>query len=324
MLIQELVPLGPQTTMRIGGKALYYSTIATEKDAEDAYAFSREKNIPLIVLGGGSNTIFADYVINALVVRIKADNMTMENSLHPRFGPEALQNRTVSSVAKSETPTSFVKIIVQAGKTLGSLLNDLAAHNLDMSALAGIPGTVGGAIFGNAGQGPNGVWTDAFVESVTAIIDGEWKTLKLDECDFRYRESKFKDISDDHSVIIWNAVLNVPSRPEDRVKAEIERLLKKRIETQPHIKTAGSCFKSFPDGTPAWQFIDKAGLRGVKIGGVQISEKHANFLLNVDNGTFEDALAIAKLIRNKVPSISGIEMRFYEHDGRIAHGRSCD
>ncbi len=290
MQIQDLIPLGPKTTMRIGGKALYYAEILTEKDVEDAYAFSREKNIPLIVLGGGSNTIFADDVINALVMRIK--------------------NET--------TVTDGNRVTVSAGKILGSLLNDLAAQNLDLSALTGIPGTLGGAIFGNAGQGATGIWIDSFVESVTVLIDGTWKTLTREECDFRYRESTFKDLAAKHSVIIWKAILKVPSRPAAEVKAEIERLLKKRIETQPHLKTAGSCFKSLPDGTPAWKLIDQAGLRGTKIGGIQISEKHANFLLNVEKGTFEDAVNATKIIRKKVPQIAGIEMRFFGGDGGIA------
>ncbi|NOS67272.1 MAG: UDP-N-acetylmuramate dehydrogenase [Candidatus Peribacteraceae bacterium] len=300
MIIQELIPLGPKTTMRIGGKALYYAEILTEKDAEEAYRFSREKNVPLIVLGGGSNTIFADEVINALVVRIKASLVTLPAP------PGATRD------------DSGALVTVEAGAILGSLLNELAAQNLDFSALTGIPGTLGGAIFGNAGQGAKGIWIDSFVESVTVLIDGKWKTLTREECEFRYRESKFKDLAKDHSVIIWSATLKIPTRSEPEVKAEIERLINKRIETQPHIKTAGSCFKSLPDGTPAWQLIEKAGLRGTKIGGIQISEKHANFLLNVEKGTFEDALAMTNLIQKQVPQISGIEMRLFASDGRIA------
>ncbi len=287
MTIQDLIPLGPKTTMRIGGKALYYAEILTEKDVEEAYAFAKEKNVPLIVLGGGSNTIFADEVINALVVRIKNDEMQINEN----------------------------RVTVSAGKILGSFLNDLAVKNLDLSALTGIPGTVGGAIFGNAGQGAKGIWIDSFVESVTAFVDGQWKIFSREECDFRYRESAFKEMTP--APIIWKATLRVPSRPEADVKAEIERLIKKRIETQPHIKTAGSCFKSLPDGTPAWQLIDAAGLRGTKIGGIQISEKHANFLLNVEKGTFEDAVKITGLIKEKIPEIAGIEMRFYDTEGRL-------
>ena len=303
MIIQELIPLGPKTTMRIGGKARWYAELVTKKDAEEAYAFAFDHHIPLIVLGGGSNTIFEDDTINVLVVRVKKDDVVIELNV-----------------------SEFTTIHIHAGKILGSLLNDLAAVNLDLSALTGIPGTLGGAIFGNAGQGPKGIWIDAFVESVTALVDGEWKTFTREECDFRYRESVFKDMADSvgaghvlppHTVIIWKVTLNVPSRPEVEVKAEIERLIKKRIETQPHLKTAGSCFKALPDGTPAWQLIEKAGLRGTKIGGIQISEKHANFLLNVEKGSFADARTMTSHIREKIPQIAGIEMRFFGSDGKI-------
>lgn len=287
MLIQELFPVGSKTTMRIGGKARYYADLATRADAEEAQRFAAEKNIALIVLGGGSNTVFADATIDALVVRIKADATRIEGAT----------------------------VTVEAGKILASLLNDLAKANLDLSALTGIPGTVGGALFGNAGQGPGGIWIGSFAESVTALVGGEWKTFSQEECDFRYRESKFKSM---HSApILWESTLRVPVKPEAEVKAEIERLLQKRFETQPHLKTAGSCFKALSDGTPAWKLVEAAGLRGKRIGGVQISKKHANFLLNVDKGTFADVRGIASLIRTEVPQIAGIEMRLYGEDGKL-------
>lgn len=292
--LQESISIGAKTTMRIGGVARYFAELQTREDVEQAVAFAREKQMPLIVLGGGSNTIFADGTVEALVVRLKNDKMTVDGNT----------------------------VKVGAGKILASLLVDLAKYNLDLSALTGIPGMLGGALFGNAGQGPKGIWLDAFVVNVTAYIDSEWKTLTREECNFRYRESVFKDkaSSSEPQVppIIWEATLTVPSRPEADVKDEIESLLKKRFETQPHLKTAGSCFKALPDGTPAWKLIDAAGLRGTKIGGIQIAEKHANFLLNVEKGTFKDAMTLTELIRKKVPEIAGIEMRFYGEDGKIA------
>lgn len=285
--IQDQVPVGPKTTMRIGGKARYYAEIKTREDVEEAWKFSQEKNIPLIVFGGGSNTVFADADINALVVRMKHDFLKVDGNV----------------------------VQVGAGKILGSLLNDLAKQNLDLSPLTGIPGTVGGAIFGNAGQGYGGIWIGNFVKHVTVFLDGQWRTLTRDECNFTYRESLFKDT--DTPPIIWEVELEVPSRPEAEVKTEIERLIKKRIETQPHLKTAGSCFKSTTDGTPAWKLIDAAGLRGHTQGGVQIAEKHANFLLNIDKGTFNDVVTISKLVMKKVPGIAEIEMRLYGEDGHI-------
>lgn len=299
MDLQERVPLGPKTTMRIGGAARWYGEPVTREDVEAAATFAHEKDIPLILLGAGSNTVFADGVIEALVVRIKADSMAINGN----------------------------RVTVKAGKILGSLLHELAEHGLDLSPLTGIPGTLGGAIFGNAGQGIGGIWIDAFVADVTAYVDEEWRTFARDECGFRYRQSVFKDLCNQQPVtsnqqrlppIIWEATLDVPSGDPATIAANIEALLQKRIETQPHLKTAGSCFKSLPDGTPAWKLIDAAGLRGHRIGGIEIAPKHANFLLNVEKGTYVDIKQIVETVKAKVPSPLEVEMRFIEGNGSMA------
>jgi UDP-N-acetylmuramate dehydrogenase len=240
--------------------------------------------VPLIVLGGGSNTVFADGTINALVARITASEVKIEGD-------------TVS---------------VWTGKNLATLVNELAEQNLDLSALTGIPGTVGGAVFGNAGQGPNGVWLDAFVQSVTVFVDGKWKTMSREDCRFSYRESVFKNMKG--SPVLWRTVLRVPKRAAKEIQADIGNILQKRIETQPHRKTAGSCFKAMGD-VPAWQLIDCAGLRGREFGGIQISEKHANFLLNTGKATFHDVENAIREIRTAVGKPLAVEMRLYFTNG---------
>lgn len=288
-MIQEMVGVGGKTTMRIGGKAHYYAEIKNRDDAEAAWAFAQERDLPLIVLGSGSNTVFTDDTIEGLVVRIKAEHTDVNGNI----------------------------VRVEAGKNLPMLINELAKQNLDLSPLTGIPGTVGGAIFGNAGQGPKGIWTDTFVREVTLYTGTAWETWSKEQCDFSYRESRFKH-GPAHSMIIWEAVLEVPTREKAEVEAEIQTLLKKRIETQPHVKTAGSCFKAI-GGTPAWKLIDAAGLRGHTIGGVQIAEKHANFLLNTGNATYADAKAIVEHVRKHVSEPLEVEMRFIENDGSLAY-----
>lgn len=287
-MFQEMVPVGTKTTMRIGGKAHYFAELATKDDIEAAEAFSSEKGIPLVVLGSGSNTVFSDGVVEALVIRVKNEEVTMEDGL----------------------------IRIGAGKNLAMLINELAKQDYDLSPLTGIPGTIGGAIFGNAGQGPKGIWIGSYVKEVTVFVENEWKVFSKDECGFDYRESRFKN-GPVHAPIIWEVVLEVPKGDRMIIEGTVQSLLQKRIETQPHIKTAGSCFKAVGE-TPAWKLIDAAGLRGMTIGGVQIAEKHANFLLNTGNATYEDAKKIVHEVKTKIHEPLDVEMRFIEEDGSLA------
>lgn len=286
-MIQEFVNIGGKTTMRIGGQAHYYAEPATKDDVEAAWAFAKEHEVPILVLGGGSNTVFADGVIEALVIRLKHEAVTVSGN----------------------------QVRVGCAKNLPMLINELGKQGLDLSPLTGILGTVGGAIFGNAGQGPTGTWIDTYVREVLVFQETEWRTYKREDCDFGYRESIFKH-GPEPRTIIWEALLEVPSRPATEIDAEIQTLLKKRIETQPHVKTAGSCFKAVGE-TPAWKLIDAAGLRGYKSGEVQIAEKHANFLLNTGKATFEDAVNLVKHVRSTIKDELDVEMRFIEKDGSL-------
>lgn len=286
MDIREKLELRPKTTMRIGGTARAFADLVTKEDVISAVAWADEKKLPLLPLGSGSNTIFENGDIGALVVQLK----------HAVVGVDG--NR----------------VTVGAGKNLPMLINELGAQGLDLSALTGIPGTVGGALFGNAGQGPKGIWIDSFVRSVTVYTGGEWKSFTKSECHFRYRESAFKDHTG--PLVIWEAVLQIPSDEPATIKANIESLLWRRIETQPHVKTAGSCFKAVGE-TPAWQLIDAAGLRGFRVGGVEISPKHANFLTNVGEATFSDAAEVVNAVKKAIPQGLEVEMRFVQADGTL-------
>lgn len=297
MIIHSLLPLGPKTTMKIGGKARAFAELKTRKDAEEAYAYAQTHNLPLVVLGSGSNTIFADGIVEALVVTVKADGLELRGDL-----------------ARAE-----------AGLPLATLINKLADHDHDLSPLTGIPGTVGGAIFGNAGQGPQGVWIDHFVNRVTVFADGAWQSLTRGECQFAYRESIFKHWPPNPLrptpyalPLIWEVLLKVPTRPKAEVKIEIERLLGKRLEAQPFARTAGSCFKALKDGTPAWKVIDAAGLKGKRMGTIGVSEKHANFLVSGQDPTFADAEKLIAEIRKTTGQPLELEMRLIGNDGSLA------
>jgi len=316
MDIQENVPLKGKTTMRIGGTAKYYADISSKEDIEAAVAFSQKKQIPLIMLGGGSNTIFADGTIDALITRITATKV--------EIGQPTTVNRQL--------------ITVESGKNLPMLINELAKQGLDLSPLTGILGTVGGAVFGNAGQGPKGIWINEYIEEVEVLSNGQWSVVSGQECKFGYRESWFKHESGNREIgksgtvpIIWSAILRVPKKNPNEIQVEINRLLQQRLDTQPHVKTAGSCFKAVGE-TPAWKLIDAAGLRDTKAGGVHISEKHANFLINDGDATFEDSVNVVNTIRDQLslhhppehPSMGAdsmgaieVEMRFVKEDGTL-------
>lgn len=285
MELKESFPLRPKTTMRIGGTAKYFVELKTKEDAEEAYKFAQEKGLPLLVLGSGSNTIFANEEIQAVIVQVKNEAESWEGNI----------------------------VTLGAGKNLAMFINECAEKGLDISPLTGIPGTLGGAVFGNAGQGPSGTWIDGYVEEVTAFIDGKWETLSNAKCDFTYRESAFKKMT---SPLLWEIVLQIPKGDPAVIKANIETILQRRIETQPHLKTAGSCFKAVA-GTPAWQLIDDVGLRGATIGDVEIAHKHANFLLNKGEATYEDACAIVEKAKKAIPKELEVEMRFVEKDGSL-------
>ncbi len=285
MQIQERIPLAPKTTMRIGGNARYYTELQTQRDAEEAMQFAQSKGIPMIVLGAGSNTIFADGTIEALVVRVVAKSIEVSGNT----------------------------VRAEAGASLATVVTHLAKRGLDLSAVSGIPGTVGGAIFGNAGQGPQGTWIDHFVQTVTVFLEGEWKTLSREECGFGYRESIFKKLN---NPLLWKVTLSVPSRAAKDIEQDIGILLKKRTVAQPFTRTAGSCFKAV-EGTPAWKIIDAAGLKGYRVGDLQVSDKHANFLINTGNGTFADASRLVETIRERTGKPLELEMRFIGESGSL-------
>ncbi|MEI8230828.1 MAG: UDP-N-acetylmuramate dehydrogenase [Candidatus Peregrinibacteria bacterium] len=302
MQIQENVPLKAKTTMRIGGTARFFIDVRNKPELEEAVQFARAKNLPIVVLGGGSNTVFADGVIEAVVLHLNAASTMISGGI----------------------------VTVQAGKILASLVMELSRGGLDLSALAGIPGTVGGALFGNAGQGPQGTWIDSFVKKVTVFSDGQWRTMPKEECGFGYRESSFKSGKWKTSgepgrtmesgklldTIIWEAVLDIPLRDPVEIQAEVAHVLKRRTETQIAVKTAGSCFKAF-DNVPAWQIIDGVGLKGFAVGDVCISDKHANFLVNKNEGTFIDLVTLIDAVRTTTGKPLEVEMRLIDEEGQV-------
>jgi UDP-N-acetylmuramate dehydrogenase len=265
--VKENVLLAPLTTFGIGGPAFWFITAGNKKEILEAIKASRELKIPYFILGGGSNILIADQGFPGLVIRIKNEGLTIKGT----------------------------KIAVEAGLPLAKLV-EIAQKNL-LSGLecgVGIPGTVGGAVCGNAGTREE--WIGQKVAKVS-IIDKKNKIAHLNnrDCKFSYRESRFKNNPQE---VILEAVFNLKKEKREVIEQKIKSFLEAR-GNQPKEKSAGSVFKN-PPGDSAGRLIDQAGLRGKKIGQAQISKKHANFIINTGGAKAEEVLKLIRLAQKTV------------------------
>ena len=270
--VKKNISLKGFTTFKIGGKAKYFFTAESKEELLRAILAAKKLKLPVFILGRGSNILVSDKGYKGLVIRIKNEELKIK-------------------IKKS-------KIVAGAGLSLGRLLVSSAGHGLSgIEWLVGIPGTVGGAIYGNAG-GFGKSMKDA-VEKVE-ILDSKFlklKTYNLKDCRFSYRESVFKK---NKNLVIFSAVLKLRKSSKSKIQKKIKEYLDYRKERQPlNFPSAGSIFKN-PSGFSAGELIEKCGLKGKKIGGVKISEKHANFIVNLGNGKAKDVKRLIDLVKKKV------------------------
>jgi len=303
--IKEKVYLDKYTTFRIGGPAKYFLKVSDKKELVMIIKKSVELKIPFIVIGGGSNILFPSKGYNGLVIVYKKE-------------------KALESLSKKKISEKDYLIDVDADMLLSSLIFELK----DFSGLEwaiGIPGTLGGAINGNAGAFNESI-SDS-IESVNFLeIEGNnvlEKTYKKKECLFGYRTSIFKN---NPNLFILKATLKMTKDEEKSIKERINYNLKERIIKQPKGFSAGSIFKNYfgeidqkiilkykelggKKIISAGLLIDLAGLKGKKIGGAKISEDHANFIINFNNATSEDVLNLIKIIKKEVKKKFLIELQ---------------
>jgi UDP-N-acetylmuramate dehydrogenase len=304
MEIRKNVSLKNYSTFKIGGDAKYFTIVKTTKELLKAISFAKEKKIPFFILGGGSNVLFSDNGFEGLVIKIQNSNLKIQNE------------------------NSKFKIICGAGFPLMKLVfksSEIGATGLEN--LAGIPGTLGGAIWGNAGA--FGREIGDLIEKVKALEVGssklEIKELKKRDCKFGYRNSVFKKKK---NWIILEATLKLKKGNKKEIERKIKEILKSRKEKQPlEFPSAGSVFKNVPvkdlpkkikekfkdriknEFLPAGLLIDSAGLKGYQIGGAKISEKHANFIVNLGKAKAKEILELIKLIKMKVKRKFGVKLK---------------
>lgn len=271
-------PLAPLTWFRVGGPA---EVLFRPADADDLAAFlaACPDDVPVTVIGVASNLLVRDGGVRGVVVR-----------LPPAFAAIRTDGDRVTAGAAALDLT-VARTAMEAG--IGGL-----------EFLAGIPGTIGGAVRMNGGAYGREI-KDVVVSAEG--IDRRGRRLTLDPAmlGLSYRHSSFGA-----DVVVTAAVLRGEPGDPAAIGAAIERIQQARADSQPiRARTGGSTFAN-PDGAKAWELIDRAGCRGLTIGGAQVSEKHCNFLLNTGTATAADLETLGEEVRRRVRETAGVELRW--------------
>lgn len=291
--VKANAPLARLTTFRIGGAAQFLVEVISRANLIGLLNFLAGAGEGFLMLGGGSNVLLPDEGIEGVVIRYRGANITV----------------------------SGVSIEAEAGATLGAVANTAPRHRLSgLAWAAGIPGTVGGAVRGNAGAAGGDI--GGSVDKVAVWRDGETVELAASECGFGYRESIFKHNGD---VVLAARFALASGDPAESLKAMQENVGKRRGHYPP-FPSAGSFFKNVPlsdwkgdraalpsefsaaGRIPAGWIIEQLGLKGLARGGAMLSREHGNFLINRRNAAQSDVLEIVEEVKAKVYTVYGIAL----------------
>ena len=265
-------PMSKHTTFKIGGPAECYIKIDDIKDLRNILKFAKNNDIKITVLGNGSNVLVLDKGIEGIVLNIRFNKMEMLN----------FDGKIYANIGAG------VKISI-----FGHLL--LKNEITGFEELSGIPGTIGGAVRMNAGA--HGKEFKDIVNTVTCMdYDGNIKQFENKDMEFDYRRSMLKD----KKYIVLEVGMQFEKGTEKDIRQKMEEYATYRKEKQPiEYPSAGSTFKRGSDYITA-KLIDEAGLKGFSIGGAEVSEKHAGFIINKGNATAKDILKLIEYVRNKI------------------------
>lgn len=272
------VPLAPLLSIRTGGPARWFLEVEDAQEAVLAWQAARAVGQPVLILGKGSNLLIDDLGFPGLVIY---------------FGP---------AFARMEIEGD--SLYAQAGVSLKALANYAADHSLAGLAFAqGIPGSLGGALIMNAGAYSGEM--SQVVESVDCVDkEGRFFTLSKEEAQLSYRHSRMMD----EGLLVLGARLRLVPGHKDALYATMAEFMTMRRDKQPLAwPSAGSFFKR-PPGYYAGALIEQAGLKGERVGGAQVSEKHAGFLINTGGATTGDFLALKALVQQKVLERFGVAL----------------
>ncbi len=276
--IEHNIPLKKFTTFRVGGPADLFLSPGSFKALQKTLMVLHDREAPVFILGKGSNIIVGDRGYRGLVIYTG-------------------QLNTVKIKGDKITAGAGISLAALAGKALRAGLAGL-------EFASGIPGTLGGALYMNAGA-YGGEMKDIVLEATLFDYNGQEYILTNKEFDFGYRYS----IMQEKKLIAVEASLKLqPDKPE-KIRSMMQELNKKRSKKQPlEWPSAGSSFKR-PAGYYAGPLIEEAGMKGVRIGDAQVSEKHAGFIINRGNATASDILQLIKRVQEEVFKKSGVKLK---------------
>ena len=262
-------PMKKHTTFRIGGNADMFVTPKLSQ-IPPIMTLAKTYEIPVTIIGNGSNLLVGDKGIRGLVVCL--------------------------SKPAEEISVVGTKMTIGAGTLLSKAAAEAATRGLSgLEFAAGIPGTLGGAIVMNAGA-YGGEMKDVTICATVLTPEGEVLELDVKELDLSYRHSCIPQ----KGYIVLSATVSLTPKAEREIRAEMDDYKNRRIEKQPlEYPSAGSTFKR-PEGYFAGKLIQDANLKGYTVGGAQVSEKHSGFVINIGNATAQDVLNLIKDVQNKV------------------------
>lgn len=275
-------PLSAHVSLGVGGAAEYFYVAKKIEDLVRAVTVAYNIDIPYFILGGGYNIVPSDFGFPGLVIKNECNN-----------------------IAFSENTS---EVIVDSGVLIAKLINLSASRDFGgLEFLFGVPGTVGGAVYGNAGS--FGYEICNFVKSLIILMpkDGKMTIVKKDNSwmNFSYRSSKLKTafLSQKHKPVILTIKFQLVMRRRDEIISSMQKNLKQKMSAQPlDEKSAGSFFKNFSNNAEnsAGYLLDQAGGKKLRVGGAAFSKKHANFLINRKNATADDIKKLADKAKSLV------------------------
>ena len=271
-------PMSRHTTFRIGGPADIFVSPSSTEELAKVLALAKEYGVPVTIIGNGSNILVRDGGIRGLVIS---------------FG------KPFSKIERKDN-----SVFAWAGATLGAVSLFAAGQRLSgLEFAVGIPGSLGGAVFMNAGA-YGGEISQVIREVLVMTKKGEVKKRGAETLSFGYRHSVFQE----NGEIVCGALLALKEGDESEIKERMADYTRRRMEKQPLEKpSAGSSFKR-PTGNFAGTLIEKSGLKGFGVGGAQVSEKHAGFIINRGGATAADVLALMAEVRRRVEEESGVQL----------------